>query len=441
MKNIFKNKFLITIIQLITFFILPYSLVWAQDSADYYESQYLRYEDFIYHQNIKTVLLSHPDFELSSPIIRFNTEDKLLLTFDDLDGDVKDYSYTFIHCNANWTPSDLLYSQYISGLPDDRITDYSFSFNTLQPYTHFRLLFPDNSVKPLISGNYLLLVFSEGNRNNIILTKRFMMADAKVNIEAAVHRASVIDDRNSKQKIDFSVFYNSYNIDNPFGDVNVVLMQNDRWDNAITTLKPLFLRSTQLDYTYESGNDFNGGNEYRTFDTRSLRFLSERVSKINTDSARNSVFIQPDESRSYQRYVTEYDLNGYYVVKTYDGRNDEIESDYVYVHFLLPYEVQRTDGNFYVFGTLSNNHCLPENKMIYDSEESSYKATLLLKQGYYNYIYVFLPDNSGAADETVIEGNHYETENDYTILVYHRPTASRYDHLVGIKKLNSMKTY
>jgi hypothetical protein len=413
----------------------------AQDTTDYYGKNILHYDDFIYQPNIKTVLLTPPDFTISSPIIRLNTDDKLLLTFDDLDADVKDYAYTFVHCNANWTPSNLLYSQFVAGLPDDRLTDYSFSFNTIQPYTHFRLLFPQSSMQPLVSGNYLLKIFRDGNPENLVLTKRFMIADSRVVIDGVVHRASVIEDKFAKQKIDFSVYYENYKIDNPFGDVNIVLMQNDRWDNAITTLKPLFLRNTQLDYTYETGNDFNGGNEYRTFDIRSFRFYSERIAKIITDSSVNHVYVQNDESRSSERYVTEFDLNGYYTIKTYDGKNDERESDYAYVHFTLPYFFQRTDGNFYVFGMLSNNRCLPENKMTFSSEHSVYEAAIYLKQGYYNYIYVFLPDDSDTVDETLTEGNHYETENDYTILVYHRPTASRYDQLVGIKKLNSVKMY
>ena len=416
MKNIFKRKFSCICILHFAFFVFQLTALRAQDTADYFNNKFLHYEDFIYQQNIKTVLLTPPNFEISSPIMRLNTEDKLLLSFDDLDADVKDYSYTFVHCNANWTPSDLLYSQYISGLPEDRINDYSFSFNTLQRYTHFRLLFPNSSMKPFISGNYLLMVFRDGSRDNLVLTRRFMIVDTKLIVEAAVHRASVIDDRNSKQKIDFSVFYDNYQIDNPFADVNVTIMQNDRWDNAITTLKPLFLRSSQLDYTYETGNDFNGGNEYRTFDTRSLRFMSERVAKIISDSTGNHVFLHTDESRSYKSYATEYDLDGYFAVKTYDGKNDETESDYAMVHFNLPYEFQRTDGNFYVFGMLSSNLYLPENKMIYNSENKSYEAELFLKQGYYNYIYVFLPDNSNAGDESITEGNHYETENDYMIL-------------------------
>ena len=413
----------------------------AQDNAEYFRSNFLRYEDYSYRENIKTVLLSPVGFEMSSPVIRLNTEDKLLLQFDDLERDVKEYFYTFIHCTAKWTPSDLMQSQYLSGFPDDRITDYSFSFNTLQPYTHYRLLIPSSNLIPLVSGNYLLLVFSDNDKSNLVLSKRFMLIDSKLTIEAAVHRASVIDDRSSKQKIDFSVFYDNYKIDNPFGDINVVILQNDRWDNAIRTLKPLFLREYQLDYSHETGNDFNAGNEYRNFDIRSLRYLTERVQKIITDSAITHAYLFDDESRSYKRYSTEYDLNGYYSIKTYEGKNDETESDYAWVHFNLPYDFQRTDGNFYVFGMFSQNQCTPENKLLYDSEKSAYHARILLKQGYYNYMYVFLEDASAVIDETTVEGNHHETENDYTVLVYHRPTASRYDQLVGIKKINSVKLY
>lgn len=430
------KKFLVVIILNTFYIVLP-----AQDTTEYFKSNFLRYEDFIYRNNIKTVMLSQVGFDMSFPIIRLNTEDRLLLQFDDLEHDAKDYFYTFIHCTAKWTPSDLMSSQYLSGFPDDRITDYSFSFNTFQLYTHYRLTIPNSNLIPLVSGNYLLLVFRDNDKSNLVLSRRFMIIDTKVTIEAAVHRASVIDDRDTKQKIDFSVFYNNYQIDNPFGDVNIVILQNDRWDNAISTLKPLFLRENQLDYSYETGNDFNAGNEYRNFDIRSLRYLTEHVQKISGDSAVAHVYLFDDESRSYKRYSTEYDLNGYYSIKTYDGKNDETESDYAWVHFNLPYDFQRTDGNFYVFGMFSLNQCTPENKMIYDSEKSAYHSQIFLKQGYYNYLYGFLEDASPVIDIATVEGSHQETENDYTILVYHRPTASRYDQLVGIKKINSVKIY
>src|SRR5258706_637232 len=434
------RNFLFFIILNTLYQVLP-SNSFSQDTTEYFKNNFLRYEDFTYQGNVKTVLLSPVGFEISAPIIRLNTEDKLLLQFDDLEQGVKEYYYTLIHCTANWVPSDLMTNQYLSGFPDDRVTDYSFSFNTLQAYTHYRLIIPNSNLIPLVSGNYLLLVFNDNDRSKLVLTKRFMITDPKLTIQAAVHRASVIDDRNSKQKIDFSVFYDNYKIDNPFGDVTIVIQQNDRWDNAISTLKPLFLRENQLDYSYETWHDCNVGNEYRNFDIRSLRYLTERVQKIQSDSAINHVYLFDDESRSYKRYSTEYDLNGYYSVKTYDGKNDELEPDYAWVHFNLPYDFQRTDGNFYVFGMLSQNQCTQENKMIYDSEKNAYRTAMLLKQGYYNYLYVFLEDASPVIDETIVEGNHYETENDYTILVYHRPTASRYDQLVGIKKINSVKLY
>ena len=435
-----KRFFIFSIAPYILNIMLPVNS-FSQDGEEYFKDNFLRYEDFVYNENIKTVMLSQVGFELSAPIIRLNTEDKLLLQFDDLNRDVQEYFYTYIHCSAKWTPSDLLHSQYLSGFPDDRITDYSFSFNTLQPYTHYRLVVPNSNLLPLISGNYLLLVFSDNDKSKPVLSKRFMITDTKLNVQAAVHRASVIDDRDTKQKIDFSIYYDNYEISNPFGDINVVILQNDRWDNAITNLKPLFLKENQLDYTYETGNDFNAGNEYRNFDIRSLRYLSEHVRKIITDSALAQVYLFDDESRSYKRYSTEFDLNGYYSIKTYDGKNDELEADYAWVHFNLPYDFERTDGNFYVFGMFSQNQCTTLNKMIYDSERNEYRTSILLKQGYYNYIYVFLEDANSTVDETTIEGNHYETENDYTILVYHRPIASRYDHLVGIKKINSVKLY
>ncbi len=410
-------------------------------SDDYYGSNSIRYEDYVYKKNIKTVQLHDETFELSQAILNLDSQEKLKLSFDDLDADLKNYSFAIIHCNSNWEPSDLMPAEYIEGFQENTINDYRYSFNTLQKFTHYNAIFPNNSMRITKSGNYILKVFVDGNPENIAITKRFMVYQNKIIIQSKVSAASIIADRNYKQEIDFTINHNGYEIKNPYGDLKVVLTQNSRWDNAKTTLKPLFVKDDELVYDYDEDNVFPGGNEFRNFDIKSIRYHSERIYSVNIDSLGNHVDLYTDEKRSFKRYYTNQDINGNYLIKVQEGNNSEVEADYCSVHFFLPYDNVLTDGNLYVFGAYNNWKCTQENLMHYNEKRFGYECTLYLKQGYYNYEYVFLKDGATVADETLIEGTHYDTENDYTIYVYHRQSGTFYDQLIGLKRLNSMKDY
>lgn len=412
----------------------------STNSEEYYGSGTIRYEDYVYKSTIKTVRLYDENFELSQPVINLLAPDKLKLSFDDLDADLKNYAFTLIHCNLNWEPSDLVSAEYIDGFPETPVRDYRYSFNTLIKYIHYDAYFPTDNMKITKSGNYILKVFVEGSPDDIVLTKRFMVYENKVTIQPRVTAASIIADRNFKQEVDFTINHTGYQINNPYNDLHVVVTQNNRWDNAKTTLKPLFVKDVELVYDYDEDNVFTGGNEFRNFDIKSIRYYSERIGAVKYDSSSGmQVYLLPDEKRTFKRHTTIGDINGNYAIKIQEGNSSEVEADYCYIHFFLPYDEVLTDGNLYVFGAYNGWRCNQENLMKYNEKRFGYEGTLLLKQGYYNYEYAYLKDGATAADNTLIEGMHYETENDYTIYVYHRQQRTFYDQLIGVKRFNSMR--
>ncbi|MFL5762408.1 MAG: DUF5103 domain-containing protein [Bacteroidia bacterium] len=415
----------------------------AKDTTadDYYTDNVLRYDDHIYKKNIRTVQLRDESFELSHAILSLGSEEKLKLSFDDLDADLKNYNYTIIHCDANWQPSDIMQNEYIDGFLENNINDYRYSFNTLQKYTHYNVSFPNSSLRITKSGNYILKVYLNSNQEDLVLTRRFMVFESKIGIESKVDAASIIEYRTFKHEIDFKIDYTGYEIKNPYSDLQVVITQNGRWDNAKRNLKPVYVKDMQLVYDYDEENVFPGGNEFRFFDIRSVRYHSDHVYAVNMDSSGYHVELVSDEKRSFKRYYSQPDMNGDFLIKVQEGNNSEVEADYCYVSFFLPYDAGLTDGNLYVFGAFNAWQCNTENLMHYDAKRFGYTCTLYLKQGYYNYEYVFLKDGEAAADETLIEGMHYETEDDYTIYVYHHAPGTFYDQLIGVKRLNSMKQY
>ncbi len=415
----------------------------AQDTTDYFRADFIRYENHIYKPTVFTVVLERNTERLSEAIIALNSSQQLKLSFDDLQSESVSYSYKFIHCDFNWQPSQLHESDYTEGFFYESVSDYSPSFNTYQAFYHYSCVFPTPQMRITKSGNYIVMVFDNNEPDNPVITWRFRVFEPLVTITQQIHRATIAEYRTSHQEVDFTVDYSNYAIINPYIDLKIVLQQNARWDNAITNLKPLFMQDHLVDYNYEEGNLFNGGNEFRNFDTRTLRTSTPYVQSILQDSLSNTyqVKLRQDESRSYQRYSILDDIDGKYLVKIYDGRNDETEADYANVQFRLRYQEPLANGNFYVLGALTNWSFLPQSKMRYDYQNQEYTCSLFLKQGYYNYQYVWVDDAKKMADETIIEGNHYETKNEYFIFAYHRDPTSRYDRLIGFKKITSTNIY
>jgi len=408
---------------------------------DYVNDNALRYDDHTYKPSIKTVQLHGTEWEFSPPLIEMNSGAQLELSFDDLEGDQKQYTLSFVHCNADWTPSDLMTMEYMDAFSDLNIINFSFSINTLQKYTHYSIVFPTQNVKFIKSGNYIVYVYLNNEKTDLVLSRRFMIFENKLNIGATIRQTIGGDQQNNKQQLEFSVKYPGLKVVNPAKDLKVFVAQNYRWDNLKGPIEPSFYAPNELNYSMNEAAVFNGGNEFRFFDMRSLRVLSERVKDMYKDeNSKNHVVLTPDEMRTTKAYVFQNDINGSFLIKNRDIKgNQDIEADYAYVDFFLPYATPESKGNFYILGKLTDWRLNKSNKMTYNYGRLGYECKLYLKQGYYNYIYVLTKDGEKAADETITEGNHWDTENDYTIFVYYRQVGMYYDELIAIKKMNTLK--
>jgi len=399
---------------------------------------YFIYKNGSLNPQIKTLLCHKKEDELSLPILNLNTDNQLLVSFDDLDADIKNYYYTIIHCNSDWSESDLMESEYINGFTNEPITDYEFSFNTIQKYTHYTFNFPNDELKPILSGNYVFKIFEEGGET--IAYKRFMILETKLTIEAQVRRATLADDRNTKHEIDFTIKHPNLVVADPFYDIKVTIKQNNKEDNAITGLTPIYVKNNELVYDYEDDNTFLGNNEFRHFDIKSLRFQSDRIKEITYDSTYNHVYLFNDRKRPFDRYSIEPDINGKFLIKSQEGWKTAIEADYAFVHFTLPID-HVSYGDLYVIGGFSDWQLKDEFKLRYNAKQRRYEGNVYIKQGYYNYHYALNDTITKRVDVSFIEGTHYQTRNDYYVYVYYRAVGDRYDRFVGFLKTSSKELF
>ncbi len=395
------------------------------------------FSDKVYVPNIKTCFLHKTGLELNEPVILLNSTETITLHFDDLHGYLKDYSYSLLHCTKNWEESGLTETEFIQGFFINPVTNYKVSFNTYQKFIHYQLSLPNEDVKILKSGNYVLKVFVTGYPDEPILTRRFMVYENKSEIKPTVKRPSDLNERYYKQEIDFSLFPTGIATNNTF---DVFIRQNSRWDNVKTGFQPVFYRDNEIVYDLDQPDIFNGGNEFRYFDIRSVTYTTERVLKVEKTDSLFESYLAEDLSRGFKKYLTYQDINGKFLIENQLSPDDEhhSEADYVWVNFTLKSEKPITDGTVYVFGALSDWDFSSDFRLMYDDSLKCYQKRILLKQGYYNYQYVLLKDNLLAASEVELEGDHFETENSYSIFVYFRDITNNYDRLIGYKPFSSI---
>ncbi|WP_428329132.1 DUF5103 domain-containing protein [Mucilaginibacter sp.] len=396
------------------------------------------YDNTVYHPEIKSVEFYNTAKKASFPIITLNSSEKLLLAFDNLLGGTVNYYYTIDHCDANWNSSNISTAEYLKNYTDDKITDYSYSSATVQKYTHYEIKLPNNNIAPKIAGNYILKVYEDGDQTKLVLTRRMYVVDAKINIAADVVPSNDNTLRQSNQKINFTLDYGSLRVQNPGADLRTFVMQNARSETSILNTQPTYIRGTQLIYSDITANDFAAGNEFRHFDTRSLKLNSDRISKIYRDTA-NAVVLLTDPDRSQANYTLLYDLNGSFYILNQDGTDPRTDADYSHMYFSLASKKSPAAGTPYIVGQFNDYKLDEQSKLHYDATYSKWTTNLLLKQGVFDYTYVWVDKASGKADATALEGSYFETENDYQLLVYYRPPGSRWEELIGYKLLNSVK--
>ncbi len=392
----------------------------------------------VFSDNIRTVQLYREGWDLSSPVITLNSDQKLAFSFDDLSAEVKNYFYTIYHCDRNWKVSSLSQQEYLDSFTEYPLEDFEFAVVPLVKYVNYFLNFPNENISFKYSGNYAIVVYDKDSPEEPLITWRMYVVEPMVNIDARIRKSMFDKGEANNQEIDFVIDHKNFPIQNPSRDVKVVLMQNSRHDNAITNLIPMFSDGEKLEYDYNEGNCFNGENEFRDFEFRNYKYPSEEVSSITYHRPVYHVTLLTDELRTQQRYTFEEDLNGRYHIETYQSSYPDVEADYMFVHFRLPMENILLGGGVYVFGELTNWQCSKQNEMKWNMEKNQYELTLLLKQGFYNYAYAWKDLTVNEIKTYPFEGSHHETENDYQIFVYYGRVNDRYDRLVGYQKFNSL---
>jgi len=375
---------------------------------------------------IKSVQFYSNTSQSQLPVLRLG--DPLNLSFDDIIGDEADYYYTITHHNYDWTPSVLAKTEYLKGVDDVRIMNYTNSVSTLQLYTHYELQIPNQYTTALLkSGNYLLSVFN--NEDELIFSRKFMIYDPQVTVGVEILRTRNLEYIEEKQVVNFNVDGGDLILINPENTVKPLIIQNNDLKRAIGPVEPQFSIGNMLQYRYDEETSFFAGNEFFDFDNKDIRAATNRVQYIELiDLYHNYLF--GNITRDNTVYTYNPDLNGNFKINTIQGDEPKVNAEYAWIHFSLDHPQRALDEEIHVYGNFNNYVIEDATKMQYNPESKRYELPLLLKQGYYNYRYVVVKDGS-LLPFNPVDGDFWQTENIYDVLIYYRAPGSRFDELIG----------
>lgn len=398
----------------ITFVLLSFSIAFSQE------------KEVLPPFNIKTISLVQSG-QNALPIFRLG--DSFQLQFDDLNATEDNYYYIIKHYDYDWKPSQLSRNEYLIGFDDQRIMDYTNSFNALQIYSHYRVSFPNKNTQLKVSGNYIISVVDE-NRD-VVFSRKIIVYEDLVSVPMQIKRARDVRQIEKKQNIDFSIKTSAFTFQNPLQNIKVLLMQNGKFNNAISNIKPMYTIGNDLIYKYDTETQFWGGNEYLFFENKNIQAANNSIARIDANSGLYNSYLYTNESRANKQYTYWPDINGNFLINALNRENPEIEGDYAWVYFSLSASSFIQNKNIYITGMFNNNVLSDENKMDYNAKKGVYEKAIMIKQGFTNYNYTIADPNGVIDNENAVDGNFYQTENDYFAIVYYRENGQRYDRIIG----------
>ena len=366
------------------------------------------------------------------PVLMMNSDDRLLVNFDYLDYDVHYLRYSVTHCNADWQPSQLVESEYVSGFNYADIDDYAPSEATYVHYYNYQFTLPNSDMEFLVSGNYLLSVYEQDDPSKILFQTRFSVCEGKVSVFPQVSSRTDIEYNNRFQQVSFDIRYKPNQIKDPYSEFTCIVSQNSRDDNAVVVNRPTMVGVDHVTYEHNRDLIFAAGNEFRRFETVNAHNINMGVQSIRYYEPMYHAVLMVDEPRNELQYLYDKTQYGRFTIRNAEAFGENaLQADYMITHFSLNTLGKLNGGNVWLYGEFLEGYPASQAMMNYDASSGCYTADLLLKQGAYNYMYLWVPDGTTVGQTSLIEGDHYETVNEYLVKVYDRPTGERYDRFVG----------
>ena len=384
--------------------------------------------------NVKTLQVVVNQDWLSMPVMTMGSRDVLHVSFDELSHGYRRLVAHLEPCNPDWTPTEGLFdSDWLEGFNDLPIEDYENSVNTNVLYTHYQMQIPNERCRLKMSGNYRLHILDEDDDNRELLVAEFRVVEPRMNVGLSVTTNTDIDMQVSHQQVAMTVNFNAVQVTNHKEQLQTFVMQNGREDNMKENVAPNYITPKSLQWEHNRRLIFEAGNEYHKFEVLDPSHTTMGLARTTWDEGEQRYHVWPFVCEPQRSYLYDEDADGAFYIRNSDNIDNDIISDYVWVHYKTKALREYDDTRVIIEGKWTTE--APENYVMeYDPTDQTYNLTLLQKLGYYNY-QMLMWDYDGVTHRMPEEGSFFQTENRYQAFVYYKGTGARSWRLVGYQQI------
>lgn len=384
----------------------------------------------IFDPRFRTLKVVSPYDFYAPPVLRLGSNDALTITIDEMGDDRSYLRWRWVRCEADWSASRLVESQWIDGFNEAEIDDYAYSNGTFIHFVNHRIDLPAEGMTPFLPGNYLLQIYPESEPDRIVAQARIYIEEPLVDVQA---KADSYTDRGINtlwQKVDVSLDRGRLEGADPYNDIKIVVEQNSSPLGSVTITHPRRVEQQAVVYEHIPQLIFPALAEYRRFETVRADYPGLNVDSVRFGGSNYHAWLKVDVPLRDREYQYDQTQNGRFMVREYNATDSDLGADYVTVMFNLelPFDPER---EVYLDGEFTSSLLDPRFRMSYNSDTGTYQAAVPLKQGSYNYRYLVVDRSGNQIDAAFVDGNHPQTRNEYFVKAYLHDRWLNTDRLLG----------
>lgn len=347
----------------------------------------------------------------------------LTLRFDHLSNNSDMFTVRAEHRNSDWSASNLFDGFYMRGQLTDYISDPVQSTSVAPNYMQYTYRFPNRNFSFQISGNYLLHI-EDYRTGDLLFSVPFMLYEDQGSIETAIEEVYGLESYHFLHHQPFATYILPEFVLMPDQDISIYFVQNQFWGRLQQATIRDISESDRIRMHVPRDDAFPGRYEF-------MPLIMQDIDDLPTD------FIEVRKDTEPPAVVRDRDVINFRVNPSNLGSNrygrPETRQDarYARVEFVLDRPVNLgTDSRIYVTGPFSNWGVSDNNRMRYNPESDQFTASILIKEGSYDYKYVLVEGRF--IDDLRLADSFADSRQEYYTLVYYRDLQLNADRLLNI---------
>lgn len=360
----------------------------------------------------------------SAPILNLDSNNQLLLQFEQLSIESREFQVSLTHHNPDWSRSGLPPEQFMDGFYNLTLNSGEVSQNSRPTYRQYSFSFPTEQFQITKSGNYLLKI-EDRDTGYVVLTLPFFVSENAGSITSKVEELSRQNLRRIQRPV--SQFSLPDFVEQPQFDLEFYFAQNRFWGRAKKADELDFSAPDHVQFELGTQDAFIGDYEFRTL---SLNDLSQRDNEV----------VEAFPNEIPPRLILRDDAEGFGAsgpinlarLGPFGNPDMSLRAGYANVVFRFDMESSLDSAeSVHLLGDFNNWSLNSSNELRLDQQTGRWETNQIIKKGIYKYKNVLF--DGAEIKDLYFDENFANNRQQYHAFVYMRDSKNFYYRLLQVQ--------